>query len=521
MVSTHIPCILFEDDHLLVINKPAGIATHRAGEDAPWGIVEFLLNRKPNLFNLSIHQRLDRETSGILLFGKSRESNRSLTVQFENHTVRKIYRFITTGNISSNIFTATEPIGGKSAKTNFRFLNKLPNGTTFWEAIAETGRAHQVRLHAAQHHLPIIGDCWHVGQTREPLLLHAARLEVLHPVNQRPLSLEAPIPPYFEQTDIQQRCLTAAMILRCSLFDEKETIAYRLIHHEPDGFPSLIVERLGDWLYVESFKKTNPITLNIFTELIHQTATTVFNTKFRGMILSYCSSGARREDKQLLWGEKPSTDFAILENGIRYCLDPMAPGGIGLFLDQKENRRRIRNLASGLRILNLFAYTCGFSVAAALGGARETVNVDLSRRNLEVGRRNFLVNQLDPDQHQFLAEDAFEMLRRLATHREYFDIAILDPPSSSRSKTSGHFSVKRDLEKLVRATVPLITKGGWLFCAINLTEWKSEAFYTNIQNTIHHTGRIIREKIWMPQPFDFPVSKIRPAHLKSIWLRLK
>ena len=100
---------------------------------------------------------------------------------------------------------------------------------------------------------------------------------------------------------------------------------------------------------------------------------------------------------------------------------------MGLFLDQRDNRRRIRAQARGKDVLNLFAYTCGFSVAAAAGGAASTVSVDLSPKALEWGRANFALSHLDPSDHQFIKSDAFDYLRRAARQGKRFDIIILDP----------------------------------------------------------------------------------------------
>ncbi len=509
-MRTSIPCLLFEDEDLIVVNKPAGIATHRAAEDAPWGIVEFLQNHRPALPPLGIHQRLDRETSGVMLFAKTPEANRSFASQFEKRTVRKTYVFVTKGTLSCSIFTATEPIDDKKAKTEFLFLRKLSYEFHLWEARPETGRTHQVRLHAAAHGLSIVGDLKKKDEQIEPLLLHAARLEIFHPKDGRPLVFEAPLPSYFECAEVHRRRWEAAWTLRRALIDEKETNAYRWIHRESDGFPNLTVDCLDQWLYVEDFGN-------------HQNLDEIRNSgqNIKGMILSYAQQGKRKEDKRLLWGSPPPPDFTILENGIRYHLDPLAPGGIGLFLDQRENRKFIHHLAHGKRVLNLFAYTCGFSVSAAAGGARETVNIDLSRKALDGGQKNFTANGLDPNQHQFLARDVKESLRQLISRKERFDVVMIDPPSFSRSKSSGSFSVKHDFENLISKTMSLLTEGGWLFASSNLADWGNAAFLSTVQKGIQKSSRKITKKIWMPQPFDFPATPLCAPYLKSVWITIQ
>src|SRR5208282_2118674 len=113
---------------------------------------------------------------------------------------------------------------------------------------------------------------------------------------------------------------------------------------------------------------------------------------------------------------------------------------VGLFLDQRDNRRRLLHRHGASEVLNAFAYTCGFSVCAAASGARVT-SLDLSKKYLDWGRRNFVLNQLDPARHDFIFGDAFAWFRRLAKKKRLFDIIILDPPTFSRSKESGVFQV--------------------------------------------------------------------------------
>src|SRR5207302_10719388 len=123
---------------------------------------------------------------------------------------------------------------------------------------------------------------------------------------------------------------------------------------------------------------------------------------------------------------------------------------VGLVLDQRDNRRRLLtgHIAAGfelgvgvqaaLEILNTFAYTCAFSVCAAKAGAR-TTSLDLSKKYLEWGKRNFTLNRLDPAGHDFIYGDTFAWLRRLAKKRRRFDCVVLDPPTFSRSKEHGAF----------------------------------------------------------------------------------
>ena len=116
--------------------------------------------------------------------------------------------------------------------------------------------------------------------------------------------------------------------------------------------------------------------------------------------------------------------------------------------------------------MNCFAYTCGFSLCAAKAGAR-TTSLDLSKKYLEWGKRNFALNGLDPAAHDFIYGDAFDWLRRLAKKSRAFDAMVLDPPTFSQSKEHGTFRAEKDYSKLVTAALPVLKPGGILFASTN------------------------------------------------------
>ncbi len=181
------------------------------------------------------------------------------------------------------------------------------------------------------------------------------------------------------------------------------------------------------------------------------------------------------------------------ELGRRYGLD-FSAYTVGLFLDQAQNRQRVaQHLQTGQRLLNLFAYTCSFSVVAATSGA-ETVSVDLSRPALQRGRDNFRLNGVDvePSQesrprHRFLADDAFAVLPRLAKRGERFDWIILDPPTFSRGKRGSKkkvFRVEHDLPELIDLCWPLLNPGGQFLVSTNCTALDAAALRRLIQATL-------------------------------------
>jgi 23S rRNA (cytosine1962-C5)-methyltransferase len=205
---------------------------------------------------------------------------------------------------------------------------------------------------------------------------------------------------------------------------------------------------------------------------------------------------------------------------------------VGLFLDQRDNRRRLLHghvasdfslyggrQAAAPEVLNCFAYTCAFSVCAALGGAR-TTSLDLSRKYLDWGRRNFQLNGLDPAGHDFIYGDVFDWLKRLAKKARQFAVLILDPPTFSRSREHGDFRCETDYERLVALALPLLRPDGVLLASANTARLGPELFSGQVRAAILKAGRSIIQEHYVPQPPDFPVTREEPAHLKTLWLRI-
>lgn len=162
IMQTRTPCVIFEDDQLLVVHKPPGWNTHAPSPYAGEGLYEWLKHREPRWSSLSILHRLDKETSGLIVFGKSPEANRSLTQQFERRAVDKTYRLLTDRPIAKERFAVVSsivrngdhylarPTNGAVdlAETEFQVLSRQ-GPITELEARPKTGRTHQIRVHAA------------------------------------------------------------------------------------------------------------------------------------------------------------------------------------------------------------------------------------------------------------------------------------------------------------------------------------------------------------------------------------
>lgn len=171
---------------------------------------------------------------------------------------------------------------------------------------------------------------------------------------------------------------------------------------------------------------------------------------------------------RLLRGDASLGTVAVVqESGLNYEVDYLAGYSCGLFLDQRMNRRRLREF-SPKRVLNTFAYTCSFSVTAAMSGAA-TLSLDLAKPALARGRRNFELNGLSLDAHRFIADDVMDVFPRLRRRRETFDAIILDPPTFSRNKSGRVFQVERDLDGLLEMALECLSPGGRVLLSTNCT----------------------------------------------------
>jgi len=535
------PCVIFEDEHLLVVHKPAGWNTHAPGPHAGEGIYDWLRHREPRWATLAILHRLDKETSGVLVFGKTPAANRSLTEQFTERRVRKKYLLLTDRPVPQREFTvktalvhvgekyASRPphAGAEIAETKFKVGRAVPSPPRRGEDTAPyqcveasplTGKTHQIRVHAAESGFPVLGDTLYGGTPAARVFLHAAEISFAHPATGKPVTFHAPA--NFEADP--------RLALRAALIDPRETNAFRVIHGASDGWPGWYVERLGKFLLSQS---EQPLRAEQREELARLAK--IFSA--HGAYHKILSRQVRRTTSaeaspQLVWGEPTPERFEVLENGIHFELSFNEGYSTGLFLDQHDNRRHFLtgHIAADFDFepwtpdfgfLNCFAYTCGFSVCAAKAGAK-TTSLDLSKKYLEWGRRNFALNGLDPAAHDFIYGDAFDWLRRLAKKWRVFDVVALDPPTFSQSKEHGVFRAEKDYGKLVAVALPLVKPGGVLFASTNAADWLPEKFLADVEKAIHSARRKILQRHHVPQPPDFPISRAEPAYLKTVWLRI-
>ncbi|MBI5512345.1 MAG: class I SAM-dependent rRNA methyltransferase [Deltaproteobacteria bacterium] len=217
--------------------------------------------------------------------------------------------------------------------------------------------------------------------------------------------------------------LSQALQLRKRL-TPPDTTAWRLLHGEGDRLPGVVCDVYGNVGVLSLDGDGARAWEGVWAEALEP----VLRGLGVGALLGREGRGAERRTTAL-WGSLPEGEVRVLEHGMTLLGDLLQGQKTGLFLDQRESRRRVRALSSGLRVLNLYGYTGGFSVAAGLGGALDVTTVDSAPAALALATRTWAANGLDPSRHHAAAEDVPAFLAEARRRGARWDLVIADPPS--------------------------------------------------------------------------------------------
>ena len=296
---------------------------------------------------------------------------------------------------------------------------------------------------------------------------------------------------------VHKSSLQAAIARRSHLLTA-ETDALRLVDGAGDGFPGAYLETYAGRLLLSTTGATIPQNLSI------QLRDRKESCYWKRLDQHHKTSPSR------LNGPEINEPFLIRENGIRYEISFQSGYSQGIFLDQRDNRAELRKRSRpGMRVLNAFAYTGAFSVAAAMAGT-ETTTLDLSQPYLDWAKRNFSHNQLDSAGHHFCKGDTFHWLRRFAKQGRTFDIIVLDPPTFSRDEKGKVFRVESNFGELAALASRVLAPDGGLLCCTNFRRMSPWEFERQIAASLPRPMKARHS----PMPADFTDE----PYLKSLWL---
>ncbi|WP_305841657.1 class I SAM-dependent methyltransferase [Photobacterium leiognathi] len=227
------------------------------------------------------------------------------------------------------------------------------------------------------------------------------------------------------------------------------------------GLEQITVDWLQGQVLVSLFKEPSPEFLAELTTLLNKLTETAEwqNSGAASLLLQHRDRIGSPMD--VIWGET-SEYQDVIESGLVYKLDLGRKQNNGLFLDMRFGRDWVREQAEGKRVLNLFAYTCGFSVAAIAGGAEHVVNLDMAKAALNRGRDNHHLNKHDLKKVSFLGHELFKSWGKVRKYGPY-DLIIIDPPSFQK----GSFALTKDYQKILRRLPELLTENGTVLACVN------------------------------------------------------
>jgi 23S rRNA (cytosine1962-C5)-methyltransferase len=284
------------------------------------------------------------------------------------------------------------------------------------------------------------------------------------------------------------------------------TTGYRIVHGENDGLPGVVVDRYAGFAVLKLYSAGLTPHRPRIVEALRQEVEGLAGIYGRDEVPRDEESDDARPEGRVLWGAEPPERIEIDEHGMKLAVDVRRGQKTGLFLDQRENRRLVREMSAGRGdALNLFGYTGGFSVAAALGGARHVVTVDVDRDAIALARENFRRNGLDPADHAFASEDAFEILRLYKTQGRRFDLVVCDPPAFAKSQKAVEGALA-GYAALNRAALQVVAPGGLLVTASCSARVSAEQFHDAVKEAAFKARIDLHLVEDRRQPPDHPVA---------------
>ncbi len=546
--------VLYTDDDLIVVDKPpfAPVQAPERGDDVHGRLRALLSAGEKAPVYLGVHHRLERDVSGVCVFTRRKEANRTIAEQFERRRTERTYIAAVVG-LPGPKSRGVQPDsgvlrhrlapgeggqrvllpnarGGEPSALRYRVLERRGERTLL-EIRPEPGNPIDLPAQLAAEGTPILGDARHDGPPAHRLGLHLGALTLRHPHDGRAVTFQSPLPAFFSDwlegreplgnAAIVEQRLREAAERRFNAFSAPGTDAFRLAHAEGDGLPGVTVDVYGDYLVVSLYDDESLAARETILDGAFQLGPAGIYLKLRPKHASRIVDGRSEQfsPKDPVRGLPAPEPLVVHELGLPHESRLGEGLSTGIFLDQRENRRRVREMARGLSVLNLFAYTCPFTVAAVAGGAKKTVSVDVSRGALEWARRNLDRIGADPEAHLLVEADAIKWLEKGAERHGLFDLVILDPPSFATTKQT-RFSAESDYKKLAAQCMRILGPGGRLLACTNHKGIGHLKFRRSLQDAARAVGREVVQIKDLPDPDDFPPAPGGEAHLKSVLVTL-
>ena len=316
-----------------------------------------------------------------------------------------------------------------------------------------------------------------------------------------------------------QQKILQAIEKRKAFFENEDTTAFRVFNGEGDGIGGVTIDYFDGYYVINWYSKG----IYQFKEEIIQSITSQFPFKGIYQKKRFDVDGKYVEEDDFVTGERGQFPLIVKENGIHFAVYLNEGAMVGVFLDQRDVRKAIRDhYAEGKTVLNTFSYTGAFSVAAALGGATKTTSVDLANRSKSKTIEQFSMNGIDYEAQDIIVEDVFHYFKYAVKKNLKFDLVILDPPSFARSKKVT-FSAAKDYTNLLKQAITITEDHGVIVASTNSAAFDMKKFKGFIKTAFQECNEKyeILEEYSLPE--DFRTIKEFPEgdYLKVVFIRKK
>jgi 23S rRNA (cytosine1962-C5)-methyltransferase len=320
-------------------------------------------------------------------------------------------------------------------------------------------------------------------------------------------------------TSFFQKKIAAAIKNRADYYSSSDTTAFRVFNGEGDGIGGLTIDYF-DGFYLLSWYSEG---IYSFKEMILEAIDASVSYKGIYEKKRFDTKGQYVEDDDFVKGERGEFPLIVKENGLNFAIYLNDGAMVGVFLDQRDVRKKIRDAYSkGKTVLNTFSYTGAFSVFAAAGGAAKTTSVDLAKRSLSKTTEQFEVNGINVEKQDIIVMDVFDYFKYAKRKELSFDVVILDPPSFARSKKYT-FSSSKDYTKLLKDAIEITEKNGVIVASTNNATFGMKKFKTFVEKAFKESNRkyTIEEEFSLPSDFRTSPLFKEGNYLKVLFIRAK
>mgnify|MGYP000064609118 CR=1 FL=1 len=312
--------------------------------------------------------------------------------------------------------------------------------------------------------------------------------------------------------------IKSAVEYRKDFYTDDSTTTFRVFNGEGDGVGGITID------YYDGYYVITWYSLGIYEfrdEILEALKSSV---EYKGIYQKkrFDSKGKYLDDSEdFLFGEKAPEPLIVKENGANFAVYLDDGAMVGVFLDQKDVRKTIRDkYSNGKTVLNTFSYTGAFSIFAALGGSKKTTSVDLAKRSLPKTKEQFEVNSIDVESQDIIVEDVFNYFKYAVRKGLLFDMVVLDPPSFARSKKHT-FSASKDYVNLLKEAIQITNKNGIIVASTNSANFSMMTFRDFIKKAFKElNGRFhVEESYSLPKDFRVNPKFKEGDYLKVVFVK--